>query len=149
MCVCVCARTCALEDQRGCHAVPSVPGSGGAWGQRGACNPSVEASYLSRWQRGRGLSRTDKESLEGPDQWPQSAVLRPLPVPTGRNGGSGAIFNISICLAETTLSPKIRLHGRLTETSFLCFWLELYQLSVITLLIARQSEPLIGSHTWI
>lgn len=37
----------------------------------------------------------------------------------------------------------------LTETSFLCFWLELHQLSVITPLILRWSEPLIVSHTWL
>ena len=33
MCVCV----CALEDGKECHATYSVPGSGGACGQRGVC----------------------------------------------------------------------------------------------------------------
>lgn len=37
----------------------------------------------------------------------------------------------------------------LTETSFLCFGLELHQLSVITPLILCWSEPLIVSHTWL
>lgn len=91
------------------------------------------------------ISRVCKIQTSGP----QSAVLRPLQVPTGSNGASGAIFNISVCLAETTHLPKIRLHRLLTETSFLCFWLESYQLGVITLLISRWSEPLIGSHTWL
>lgn len=98
---------------------------------------SVGEGYLNRKQRYGGLSRADKEALEDLDQWSSSAVLRPLQVPMGSNGGSGVIFNISVCLAETTHSPKIRLHRLLTETSFLCFWLELYQLSVITLLISH------------
>ena len=92
--------------------------------------PSVEKSCLRRSQRHQGLSRADKQGLQDPDQWPQSAVLRPPQVPTGSNGASGAIFNISVCLAETTHSPKIRLHRLLTETSFLCFWLEVQQLSM-------------------
>ena len=58
--------------------------------------PSVEESCLRRSQRHRGLSRADKQGLQDPDQWPQSAVLRPLHVPTGSNGASGAIFNISV-----------------------------------------------------
>lgn len=91
---------------------------------------SVGEGYLNRKQRYGGLSRADKEALEDLDQWSSSAVLRPLQVPMGSNGGSGVIFNISVCLAETTHSPKIRLHRLLTETSFLCFWLELYQLSI-------------------
>ena len=74
-----------------------------ALGGRGVSTaPSVEESYLNRSQRHRGPSRTDKEGLQDPDQWPQSAVLRHLQVPTGSNGGSGAIFNISVCLAEMT-----------------------------------------------
>ena len=39
MCVRVCVCVSALEDWRECHVTYSVPGSGGACGQRGVCSP--------------------------------------------------------------------------------------------------------------
>lgn len=123
-CTCMPMCMCTGKGLEGHHTVHSA-------------SPSVKERYQSRSPRREGLRRADKKGLEDLDQWPQSVALRLLQVPTGSNGGSGAIFNISVCLAETTLLPKIRPHRLLTETSFLCCWLELYQLSVITLLISR------------
>lgn len=136
MCACVCV--CVHWRTGGGVTLLTLSLAAVVLGDRGGSPArSVEESYLNRSQRRRGLSRADKKGLEDLDHWPQSAVFRPPQVPTGSNGDSGAIFNTPVCLAETTHLPKIRLHRLLTETSFLCFWLELYQLSVITLLISR------------
>lgn len=131
---------CALGEGITLFTLSLAVAFGGRWAPAA---PSVD-EVLAQVSEARGRAeQMGGSGSPGPGPHLQSSDPK---VPQGYHGSELLLINTSVHLRSNSL-PRDKAPGLLTETSRLCFWLELYQLSVITQLISCGSEPLIGSHT--